>query len=92
MRNYTVLYSDKTFRLRAESTSEHTTTLHLNDGTHDFGSVQIIFSHPPEKSERYKKSLTAAVEAFNTTWKYFLESAQYIEEEEVSPVVEIRIV
>ncbi len=92
MRNYTVLYSDKTFRMKAEATSEHTTTLHLNDGTHDFGSVQIIFSHPPEKSERYKKSLTAATEAFNAAWKYFQESAQYIEEEQVSPVVEIRIV
>ena len=92
MRNYTILYSDKTFRMKAEPTNEYATTLHITDGSHDFGSVQIIFNHRPEDCERHRKSLNAAVSAFNSTWKYFQESAQYIEEEEVSPVVEVRIV
>lgn len=92
MRNYNVLYSDKTFRLEFDPTNAHSTTLQMRDDGVDHGTIQIVFHHTPEDGDRTRLALKSAVDSFNSAWNYYnREQTKVIRIDDETPAVELRI-
>ena len=91
MRNYSVLYSDSTFRLKIDSLGHDLSTLNLVDDSVDKGTVQIVFHHPKDDNGRMRLALKAAADAFNASWSYYNSPLSKVDEEEKTIVHEIRI-
>lgn len=91
MRNYNVLYSDKTFRLEFDPTNAHSTTLQMRDDGSDHGTIQIVFIHSPEEGDRTRQALKAAVDAFNASWNYYNRPVTRVIIGDETPLTELRI-
>jgi hypothetical protein len=92
MRNYNVLYSDKSFRLETSLDNDHCTTLRLTDSSEEHGAVQILFHHMPEDADRMHIAMKSAADAFNSTWKYFHNETTRISADDEAPITEIKVI
>lgn len=91
MRNYSVLYSDDTFRLKVDSLGRDISTLNLVDESVDKGTIQIVFHHHNNDDGRMRLALKAAADAFNASWSYYNSPLSKVDEEEKTIIHEIRI-
>lgn len=91
MRNYSVLYSDNTFRLKVDSLGRDISTLNLIDESVDKGTVQIVFHHSNDDGDRIRLALKAAADAFNASWTYYNSPLSKVDDEEKTIIHEIRI-